>query len=52
LKALYDRGAQIQLTDPAVITRVPVNGLAVGEPARLRLQDADPACRLARFALA
>jgi exoribonuclease R len=47
-----DRGAQIQLTDPAVITRIPVNGLAVGESVRLRLEKADPARRLARFALA
>jgi exoribonuclease R len=47
-----DRGAQVQLADPAVITRVPVNGLAVGEPVRLRLEEADPARRLARFALA
>jgi exoribonuclease R len=47
-----DRGAQVQLADPAVITRVPVNGLAVGESVRLRLEEADPARRLARFALA
>jgi exoribonuclease R len=47
-----DRGAQIQLADPAVITRVPMNGLAVGESVRLRLEEADPARRLARFALA
>lgn len=47
-----DRGAQIQLTDPAVITRIPVNGFAVGESVRLRLEEADPARRLARFALA
>ena len=46
------RGAQIQLADPAVITRVPVNGLAIGEAVSLRLDEADPARRLTRFALA
>ena len=47
-----ERGARIQLTDPAVITRIPVNGMAVGESIRLRLQEADPTRRLTRFALA
>jgi exoribonuclease R len=46
------RGARIQLADPAVITRVPVNGLAIGAPVRLRLDEANPALRLARFSLA
>jgi exoribonuclease R len=46
------RGARIQLADPAVITRVPVNGLAIGASVRLRLDEANPALRLARFSLA
>lgn len=45
------RGARIQLADPAVITRVPVDGLAIGVPVRLRLDEANPALRLARFAI-
>jgi exoribonuclease R len=47
-----ERGARIQLTDPAVITRIAVNGMAVGDFVRLRLEEADPTRRLARFALA
>ena len=46
------RGARIQLKDPAVITRVAVNGLEIGASIRLRLDEADPARRLARFSLA
>ena len=46
------RGARIQLKDPAVITRVPVNGLEIGASTRLRLEEADPARRLTRFSLA
>ena len=46
------RGARIQLDDPAVITRVPVNGLSIGEPVRLRLDEADPVRRLTRFSCA
>jgi exoribonuclease R len=46
------RGARIQIADPAVITRIPVNGLAIGESVRLRLDEADPSRRLARFSLA
>jgi exoribonuclease R len=45
------RGARIQLADPAVITRVPVNGLEIGASVRLRLEEADPARRLTRFSL-
>ena len=37
------RGARIQLADPAVITRVPVNGLNIGATVQLRLDEADPA---------
>ena len=47
-----ERGARIQLADPAVITRVPVNGAQIGESVRLRLDLADPAQRLTRFSLA
>ncbi|HET7577236.1 MAG TPA: RNB domain-containing ribonuclease [Sphingomicrobium sp.] len=47
-----ERGARIQIADPAVITRVGVNGLELGESVRLRLQEVDPVRRLARFALA
>ena len=43
------RGARIQLSDPAVITRVPVNGLKIGANVRLRLDEANPAVRLTRF---
>lgn len=46
------RGARIQLCDPAVITRIPVNGLQIGASVRLRLDEANPAVRLARFSLA
>ncbi|MEO8176819.1 MAG: RNB domain-containing ribonuclease, partial [Sphingomicrobium sp.] len=46
------RGAQIQLADPAVITRVPGDGLAIGESVRLRLDEANPAQRLTRFSRA
>jgi VacB/RNase II family 3'-5' exoribonuclease len=46
------RGARIQLASPAVITRVPVNGLAIGEAVRLKLEEADASRRLTRFALA
>lgn len=47
-----ERGARIQIADPAVITRVGVDGLELGESVRLRLKEADPARRLARFELA
>jgi exoribonuclease R len=47
-----ERGARIQIADPAVITRVGVNSLEPGESVRLRLQEVDPARRLARFKLA
>ena len=47
-----NRGARIQIADPAVITRVPVNGLSIGQSVRLHLDEADPSRRLARFSLA
>jgi exoribonuclease R len=46
------RGARIQLADPAVITRVPANGLAIGAAVVLRLDEVDPARRLTRFSIA
>jgi exoribonuclease R len=45
------RGARIQLADPAVITRVPVNGLQIGQSVRLRLEEVDTDRRLTRFSL-
>jgi exoribonuclease R len=47
-----NRGARIQIAEPAVITRIPVNGLAIGDAVKLHLDEADPARRLARFSLA
>lgn len=47
-----DRGARVQLSDPAVTTRVPVNGLQIGEAVSLRLEEVDPDRRLTRFSLA
>jgi len=46
------RGARIQLADPAVLTRIPPNEAAVGDPVRLRLDEVDPARRLSRFSIA
>jgi len=49
---LDERGARIQICQPAVITRVPVDGLEIGEQVNLKLVEDDPVRRLARFALA
>lgn len=46
-----ERGARIQIANPAVITRVPVDGLAIGSSVSLRLEEVDPLRRLARFSL-
>ena len=46
-----DRGARVQICDPAVLTRVPVNGLAIGEEIRVRLDEVDSVRRLTRFSL-
>ena len=46
-----ERGARIQIAQPAIVTRVPVNGLEVGAAVTLRLDEADPARRLSRFSL-
>jgi len=45
------RGARIQIRDPAVVTRVAANGTGVGESIRLRLDEADPSRRLTRFSV-
>jgi exoribonuclease R len=47
-----DRGARVQICKPAVLTRVAVNGLEVGEAIKVRLDEVDPALRLTRFSLA
>jgi len=46
------RGARVQLCDPAVITRIPAGNLQIGDAVHLRLEEADPARRLTGFALA
>jgi exoribonuclease R len=46
------RGARVQICEPAVMTRVPPEGLSVGSTVRLRLTEADPLQRLTRFAVA
>lgn len=46
---LDERGARIQLAKPAIVTRLPGNGLAIGDSVRLTLEEADPARRLTRF---
>ena len=43
------RGARIQICDPAIVTRIPPDGLQIGAPVRLRLEEADSARRLTRF---
>jgi len=47
-----ERGARIQIAQPAIVTRIATNGLAIGAAVRLRLDEADPARRLSRFSLA
>ena len=44
-----DRGAKVQLCTEAVITRLPVDGLDLGQRVDLRLAEADPERRLTRF---
>jgi exoribonuclease R len=45
------RGARIQLADPAVITRVPTDDLAIGAAVELRLEEAEPSRRFTRFSI-
>jgi exoribonuclease R len=47
-----DRGAKVQLCSDAVVTRMPVDSLELGEQVEMRLVEADPDRRLARFQLA
>ncbi|HET9355644.1 MAG TPA: RNB domain-containing ribonuclease [Sphingomicrobium sp.] len=46
---LDQRGARIQLCELPVVTRVPEDGLELGEMVSLRLTEADPVRRLTRF---
>jgi exoribonuclease R len=47
-----DRGAKAQLCADAVVTRLPVDGLELGQQVMLDLVEVDPVRRLARFAVA
>ena len=47
-----DRGAKAQLCTEVVVTRLPADGLELGQRLMLDLVEVDPARRLARFALA
>ena len=47
-----ERGARIQIAQPAIVIRIPANGLAIGAAVSLRLDEADPARRLSKFSLA
>ena len=46
---LDQRGARVQLCALPVVTRVPADGLELGEPLCLKLTEADPVRRLTRF---
>ncbi|MEO7654658.1 MAG: RNB domain-containing ribonuclease [Sphingomicrobium sp.] len=46
-----DRGAKVQLCTEIVVTRIAIDGLALGQEVELELVEDDPARRLARFAL-
>jgi len=47
-----DRGrGRVQLRDPAVVARLPAEGLALGAEVTVRLDEADPDERLVRFSL-
>lgn len=47
-----DRGAKVQLCTEAVITRLAVDGLDLGQRVDLKLTEADPVRRISRFELA
>ena len=47
-----DRGAKAQLCSEAVVTRLPVDGLKLGQQLDLQLVDANPSRRETRFELA
>ncbi len=44
-----DRGARIQITDPAIVARVDARHVGPGDQVRVRLVDADPEHRTVRF---
>jgi exoribonuclease R len=44
-----ERGSRIQITDPAVVSRVGRNGYQPGDEIRVRLVEADPVTRTIRF---
>ncbi len=44
-----DRGARIQITDPAIVARVDAHHVGPGDQVRVRLVDADPEHRAVRF---
>ncbi len=46
---LDERGARIQIADPAIVARTPRSGLDPGAEIEVRLVDADPATRTVRF---
>ena len=46
-----ERGARIQIAEPAITTRVSADDLKVGATVALRLDEADPARRLTRFSI-
>ncbi len=47
-----ERGAKVQLCKEVVVTRLPVDGLDLGQAVTLELVEDDPGRRLMRFALA
>lgn len=46
---LDDRGAKIQLCTEPVITRIPAQGLQLGQPVSVKLTEDDPTRRLVKF---
>ncbi len=44
-----DRGARIQISDPAIVARVDAHHVGPGDQVRVRLVDADPEHRAVRF---
>jgi exoribonuclease R len=44
-----DRGARVQIADPAVVARVAAHRVDPGDPLRVRLTRADPAARVVEF---
>lgn len=46
-----DRGARVQLCGEPVLTRIPAQGLELGQPVQLKLTEDDPSRRLMRFSI-